>query len=153
MSTFNSASMGSASSGKSEVDEMLQGLQTYTEGAAGATTTAEERAEAAKMRSRGNDVVDSSSSDTSGPNTPTDPDLPPVQIDAEGTFKYVLISATAPAGGPVQYLVRGNERAAYHKDAARPILQLLESKVTAYHPHLVCMLFSTESILVHTDDS
>ena len=135
MSTFTSASKGSLGSGKNDVDEMLQGLQTYTEGAAGATTTAEERDEAAKMRSGGSGVVDCNTSsgggDSCGPNTPSDPDLPPVQIDPEGTFKYVLISATAPAGGPVRYLVRGNQRAAYHKDAARPTLQILESKVTA----------------------
>ena len=118
------ASFPSASG--SESDKVFQGLATYAEGVTGATTTAEERAEAAAMRSGGSDAVGSGGG---GPTSPTDPDLPPVLIDAEGTFKYVLISATPPGGGSVQHLVRGDLRAAYHKDAARPTIRLLETKV------------------------
>ena len=91
-----------------------------------ATTTAEERAEAAAMRSN---VVDgaaaaraaAAAAEAGGGDAA---EFPAAKIDA-GVFKYVLIEASDPASGSVVHLVRGDLRAAYHKDAARATTEAL----------------------------
>ena len=52
--------------------------------------------------------------------------FPAVAIDI-GTQKYVLIEAEGPNPGQRTYLVRGNIRAEYHKDAARDTVRELGS--------------------------
>ena len=82
-------------------------------------TTEEERAAAAAMRTRdagGADAVDCSQ-------------FPPVAIDVPGTQKYVLIQLSTD---PLQYLVRGNCDAQYHKDAAEPTLDQLDAAGVGY---------------------
>jgi phosphohistidine phosphatase len=51
--------------------------------------------------------------------------LPSVVI-APGQHKYVLIKATFMPTGEEQYIVTSKERAAYHRDAAEPMIERLE---------------------------
>lgn len=48
--------------------------------------------------------------------------LASVKIDSDATQKYVLIEATNAAESASKYLVRGDQWADYHKDAARDTL-------------------------------
>ncbi|KAK3258598.1 hypothetical protein CYMTET_32364 [Cymbomonas tetramitiformis] len=60
-------------------------------------------------------------------------DLTSVEID-EGTFKYVLVSVLDPdAPGGLRYLVRGDRKAGYHRDAAQPLVQKLREKGLKYN--------------------
>eukprot|EP00277_Geminigera_cryophila_P019008 CAMPEP_0179446642 /NCGR_PEP_ID=MMETSP0799-20121207/30123_1 /TAXON_ID=46947 /ORGANISM="Geminigera cryophila, Strain CCMP2564" /LENGTH=142 /DNA_ID=CAMNT_0021235959 /DNA_START=232 /DNA_END=660 /DNA_ORIENTATION=- len=86
-----------------------------------ATTTPEERAQAAKMRS--------GESGGGGAGLMLDPTrFPPVEIEM-GTQKYVLIKLLIE---PTQYLVRGNCDAEYHKDAAHATVQRLQQDSIGY---------------------
>jgi hypothetical protein len=79
-----------------------------------ATTTAEERAEAAKLRNSGGASLAGGAI--------VDPvKFPPVKIEM-GRQKYVLIQLETE---PVQYLVRGVCSAEYHKDVASPTVRAL----------------------------
>mmetsp|Transcript_22827 Transcript_22827/g.31804 ORF Transcript_22827/g.31804 Transcript_22827/m.31804 type:complete len:148 (+) Transcript_22827:352-795(+) len=78
-----------------------------------ATTTVEERAEAAKMRS-------SSPKQTSKNNSLDG--IPQVVLDT-GLFKYILVRVTdSNARDGFRYLVRGKCKAKYHKDVAQPLV-------------------------------
>ena len=82
------------------------------------TTTAEERAEAVKLRNAegaGGEV------DTAM--------FPPVSIEMPGRQKYVLIRLETE---PLQYLVRGICSAEYHKDAAEPTARALSQAGIGY---------------------
>jgi hypothetical protein len=58
-------------------------------------------------------------------------DFSSVKIDV-GEFKYVLIAATNPLTAEIQYLVRGNLAARYHKDAAKETAEALASSGWPY---------------------
>eukprot|EP01065_Artemidia_motanka_P030888 TRINITY_DN37045_c0_g1_i1.p1 TRINITY_DN37045_c0_g1~~TRINITY_DN37045_c0_g1_i1.p1 ORF type:complete len:161 (+),score=51.22 TRINITY_DN37045_c0_g1_i1:57-485(+) len=77
-----------------------------------ATTTAEERAAAAAMRSG------------DGCGAAELPSGVPALDIKPGRQKYVLIALPSDSGR-VSYLVRGDPRASYHKDAAEPTLRQL----------------------------
>ena len=51
--------------------------------------------------------------------------IPSVEI-AQGRHKYVLIKATFLPTGEEQYIVTSKFRAAYHRDAAEPMIEKLE---------------------------
>jgi len=80
-----------------------------------ATTTAEERAEAAAMKRGATGSVSSAAA----------LDLPSVVLEM-GVQKYVLIRAGD------QHFVRGSLAAAYHKDAARPTVNELRTRGVDY---------------------
>jgi len=107
------------------------------------TTNAKDQAEAAKLLAR---IASSSSSEAAAASgttttTSTTPTLrgnfspvPSVQID-DGAHKYVLVSAVEPAqrsegsAGPLRRdFVVSRRGAAYHRDAAEPLVDLLEKK-------------------------
>lgn len=95
------------------------------------TTNAEDQAIAAAMR-RGDGGSSATSADNSSAQ-PTSIHFPAVKID-EGTFKYVLIEATDPTAIPARkmLLVRGDLRASYHRDAARPTTEALSAVGWSY---------------------
>jgi phosphohistidine phosphatase len=83
---------------------------------AGPTTNAADQAEAAAMRTGGSAAAAGSASASAFAS------LASVKIDADATQKYVLIEATSVVEGASKYLVRGDQWADYHKDAARDTL-------------------------------
>jgi phosphohistidine phosphatase len=93
----------------------------------GFTTNAEDQAEVAKLKQRlqvrSNDSKATSTASTAATTTR----VPPVQV-AEGTHKYVLIRATVPLSeaDDERYFVTSQHGAAYHKDAAEPLIEQLE---------------------------
>lgn len=91
-------------------------------------TNANERAEAASMRAtpsemRGDGQGGAAAAAALG-------NIPVVKIDPNTVQKYVLVEARA--GDVFRLLVRGDCRAAYHKDVARPLVQELASRGVAY---------------------
>jgi phosphohistidine phosphatase len=97
------------------------------DGTGGFTTNAEDQAEVAKLKQRlqerSNDDSKATSTASAGATTTR---VPSVQV-AEGTHKYVLIRATAPIGvADEQYFVTSQHGAAYHRDAAEPLIEQLE---------------------------
>ena len=100
--------------GDGDNGELMQ-LPTKSLDSSVATTTAQERAEAAEMRS-GTLVnnTDAASQNRAGP----------VSVEIEpGVQKYVLIEVMSQ---PARCLVRGRVAAEYHKDAARETVHLLQ---------------------------
>jgi hypothetical protein len=81
--------------------------------AAECTTTAEERAEAATLRT----------TDGAAEVAPT---VAGCVFAGPGRQKYVLVQAGA------RYFVRGDPRASYHKDAARPLVEELRAMEVAH---------------------
>ena len=90
--------------------------------ATGPTTSAADQAEAAAMRDGGGAAGAVAAGGGGGALAA----LPPVKIDADATQKYVLIEASDPGSGTSKYLVRGDQYADYHKDAARETLRELD---------------------------
>jgi phosphohistidine phosphatase len=94
----------------------------------GFTTNAKDQAEVAKLKQR---LLDQNGQT---PNTVTETStqqrVPSVQV-AEGTHKYVLIRAIAQgnslATDEQQYFVASKRGAAYHRDAAEPMIEQLEA--------------------------
>ena len=78
------------------------------------TTTAEERAEAATLRT------------TDGAAAEVAPSVPGCVFAGPGRQKYVLVQAGA------RYFVRGDPRASYHKDAALPLVEELRALDVAH---------------------
>lgn len=90
-------------------------------GVASYTTTPEERAQAAMMRT--SNVVITEHENNRSDHYALIRKLREVEI-GEGTFKYVLIRVEGQDGP--KHLVRGVVGAAYHMDSARPTVELLE---------------------------
>jgi Janus/Ocnus family (Ocnus) len=88
------------------------------------TTNEEDQREAAKLKARLEDNK-SSSSGLSADATATTGPIPNVTM-AEGAHKYVLISALLPGGGQRQHFVVSRRHAAYHRNAAEPMVEALE---------------------------
>ena len=78
------------------------------------TTTAEERAEAATLRT------------TEGAAAEVAPTVAGCVFAGPGRQKYVLVQAGA------RYFVRGDPRASYHMDAARPLVEELRAMEVAH---------------------
>jgi phosphohistidine phosphatase len=90
----------------------------------GPTTNAADQAEAAAMRVGGGAAAAAA---------PTALDaVVSVKIDADAMQKYVLIEATSAAEFASKYLVRGDQWADYHKDAARDTLIELDELGVRY---------------------
>jgi phosphohistidine phosphatase len=93
------------------------------------TTNAKDQAEVAKLKQRlqeHNDGSRATSSTASTDTTTTTPRVSSIQVD-EGTHKYVLIRAIAPRSAvDEQYFVVSKRGAAYHRDAAEPMIEQLE---------------------------
>eukprot|EP00040_Diaphanoeca_grandis_P022247 m.119147 g.119147 ORF g.119147 m.119147 type:complete len:151 (-) comp28720_c1_seq5:2388-2840(-) len=87
----------------------------------GATTTEEERVEAAKLRS--------ATGTNTGESDSLFDALPVVKIDV-GKFKYVLFEVRS--GDQVKHLVRGVLGAEYHMDAARLTAEMLQAANIKY---------------------
>jgi hypothetical protein len=92
------------------------------------TTNEEDQREAAKLKTR----LEEKKSPSSGPSvnaatdaTATTGPIPNVTM-SEGTHKYVLISALLPGGGQRQHFVVSRRNAAYHRNAAEPMVAALE---------------------------
>ena len=83
------------------------------------TTNEEDQREAARLQAR---LADAEGKST---NTGTGARIPNVTI-ADGAHKYVLISAVSPGGGQRQNFVVSQRGAAYHRNAAEPMVEALE---------------------------
>eukprot|EP00510_Aplanochytrium_minuta_P006053 CAMPEP_0184010172 /NCGR_PEP_ID=MMETSP0954-20121128/3052_1 /TAXON_ID=627963 /ORGANISM="Aplanochytrium sp, Strain PBS07" /LENGTH=166 /DNA_ID=CAMNT_0026289705 /DNA_START=216 /DNA_END=716 /DNA_ORIENTATION=- len=92
-----------------------------------ATTTAEERAQAAAMREGQNksSSEDQSSKSSEDVKQAILSEVPEVEIDADHKQKYVLIEVNATNLEKPVHLVRGRKWASYHKDVAEPTLTKL----------------------------
>jgi len=90
------------------------------------TTNAEDQEAVTKLKSR----LESNTSGTPGISNPSEPNeawrnLPCVSID-EGAHKYVLIEAETPSGERTQTFVVSKRGASYHRNAAEPMIEILE---------------------------
>eukprot|EP00038_Savillea_parva_P027111 m.57615 g.57615 ORF g.57615 m.57615 type:complete len:203 (+) comp7776_c0_seq2:379-987(+) len=116
-------------------DDMDPSTTTTTTSSSGSLpdTTPEERAAAAAMRSSqggAHAATEVSKNDDNPHGVNVMKDLPAVDIGV-GRFKYVLIEVAAPDGRK-RHLVRGVPGAAYHMDAARPTVDILEAARARY---------------------
>ena len=84
------------------------------------TTNEDDQRKAAQLKARLAEASDETGIKKDGPRVPN------VTI-AEGRHKYVLMSACLPGGTERQNFVVSREFAAYHKDAAEPMVEKLES--------------------------
>jgi phosphohistidine phosphatase len=98
----------------------------------GATTTPEERAAAAAMRTGDGNAAASADVNGAAEVGNTAEKFLAAEID-NGTQKYVLIEATDPTTGQSVHLVRGSVAAAYHKDAARNTVRALKEAGWPYN--------------------
>ena len=93
----------------------------------GFTTNAEDLAQAAaikaKLRAAASSEATTSNSNNNNKNNAAATPLPSVVI-APGIHKYVLIQALC--NGNKQYIVTSRQHAAYHRDAAEPMIAALE---------------------------
>ena len=85
------------------------------------TTNEEDQREAAKLKDRLNDQTRKRGAPTIRGNLPV---VPHVTID-DGAHKYVLIEAER--SGDLEYFVTSRRGAAYHRNAAKPLIEQLES--------------------------
>ena len=91
--------------------------------AAECTTNEEDQREAARLKSR----LEARNNNNRGKATSgTWSSVPHVQI-ADGAHKYVLIQAERPGGGDLEYFVTSRRGASYHRNAAEPLIEQLES--------------------------
>ena len=84
------------------------------------TTNEHDRAEAAKLTAR------LAESQQSGSKSKDYQRVPSVCL-ARGAHKYVLIAAREPGGGELRHFVTSREGARYHRHAANPTVNALES--------------------------
>jgi phosphohistidine phosphatase len=91
------------------------------------TTNEEDRTEAAKLQKRLRQVttVDEDYEIPVLSNNSSSHVIPNVTID-EGRHKYVLVSAISPNANERQYFVVSKRGAAYHRNAAEPLVDSLE---------------------------
>jgi len=96
-------------------------LRLHRMSAGEATTTPEERAEAAKMREEGTKIREDSAGDVTDAAAFFET-FPAAEISEDAKQKYVLIEAQG------RLFVRGEKDATYHMNAAEPCVTIFQSK-------------------------
>ena len=90
------------------------------------TTNEEDQREAAKLQARLRKSTDDDDDDDDDENKAAFYQRIPNVTIAEGAHKYVLITAVLPGSNERQHFVVSRRNAAYHRNAAEPMVEALE---------------------------